>query len=213
MSMEKITILLVDDHRLLRESWYGILNGDPHFRVVGDTGDGTEAIKMTASLKPDIVLMDINMMPVDGFEVTRQIFRNGSSSKVIGLTMYNNVLSAKRLLSLGAMGYLTKNSTKEEMKEAIIEVKKGNKYICKEIKNVLAQEEIQGDREVSQIKHLSKREIEIVQYVKKGFSSREIGLLLEIGMKTVEVHRYNILRKLHLKNSASLVNFFNVNGI
>lgn len=211
--MEKITILLVDDHRLLRESWYGILNSDPHFRVVGDTGDGMEAIKMTKNLHPDVVLMDLNMMPVDGYEVTRQIHKSGSAARVIGLTMYNNVISAKRLLALGAMGYLTKNSSKEEMKEAILEVKKGRKYICREIKNVLAQQELEEDSEVSLVGSLSKREIEIVQYVKKGFSSREIALQLDIGMKTVEVHRYNILRKLHLKNSASLINFFNTNGI
>ena len=211
--MEKITILLVDDHRLLRESWYGILNSDSHFRVVGDTGDGMEAIKMTKNLEPDVVLMDLNMMPVDGYEVTRQIQKSGSASRVIGLTMYNNVISAKRLLALGAMGYLTKNSSKEEMKEAIMEVKKGRKYICSEIKNVLAQQELEEDSESSLVSSLSKREIEIVQYVKKGFSSREIALQLDIGMKTVEVHRYNILRKLHLKNSASLINFFNTNGI
>jgi DNA-binding NarL/FixJ family response regulator len=211
--MEKITILLVDDHRLLRDSWSSILNSDPHFTVVGDTGDGMEAIKMTKNLQPDVVLMDLNMMPVDGYEVTKQIHRNGSNSRVIGLTMYNNVISAKRLLALGAMGYLTKNSSKEEMKEAIMEVKKGRKYICKEIKNVLAQQELEEDNEVSLVNSLSKREIEIVQYIKKGFSSREIALQLDIGMKTVEVHRYNILRKLHLKNSASLINFFNVNGI
>ncbi len=211
--MEKITILLVDDHRLLRESWYGILNSDPHFRVVGDTGDGMEAIKLAKNLQPDVVLMDLNMMPVDGYEVTKQIHKSGSGSRVIGLTMYNNVISAKRLLALGAMGYLTKNSSKEEMKEAIMEVKKGRKYICSEIKNVLAQQELEEDSESSLVSSLSKREIEIVQYVKKGFSSREIALQLDIGMKTVEVHRYNILRKLHLKNSASLINFFNTNGI
>ena len=213
MSMKKITILLVDDHRLLRESWNSILNSDVRFHVVGDTGDGAEAIKMEKSLKPNIVLMDINMTPVDGFEVTGQIYRNGSGTRVIGLSMYNNVISAKRLLTLGAMGYLTKNSSKEEMKEAIIEVNNGKKYICKEIKNVLAHQQLDNDSEVSLVNSLSKREIEIVQYVKKGFSSREIASLLEIGMKTVEVHRYNILRKLHLKNSASLINFFNVNGI
>lgn len=213
MSMKKITILLVDDHRLLRESWYGILNSDPHFNVVGDTGDGIEAIKLAKKLKPDIVLMDISMTPVDGFEVTRQIYKSGSGCRVIGLSMYNNVISAKRLLTLGAMGYLTKNSSKEEMKEAIIEVSNGKKYICKEITNVLVQQEMDEDSEVSLVNSLSKREIEIVQYVKKGFSSREIALQLDIGMKTVEVHRYNILRKLHLKNSASLINFFNANGI
>jgi len=211
--MEKITVLLVDDHRLLRESWYSILNSDNHFRVIGDTGDGAEALAMTKRLKPDVVLMDINMTPVDGFEITSQIKKAGCTARIIGLSMYNNILSVKRLLALGAMGYLTKNSSKEEMKEAIIEVKKGGKYICKEIKNVLAQQELEGNDNVSLVNSLSKREIEIVQYVKKGFSSREIAEILDIGMKTVEVHRYNILRKLNLKNSASLINFFNVNGI
>lgn len=211
--MKKITILLVDDHRLLRDSWAGILNADSRFRVIADTGNGAEAVEMVKNLQPAIVLLDINMIPVDGFEVTRHICRNNSQSRVIGLSMYRDIISVKRLLVIGAMGYLTKNSSKEEMMLAITEVNNGNRYICDDVKNILAHRELEDDKSVLIFNSLTEREIEIVQQVKKGFSSREIALMLDIRQKTVEVHRSNILRKLKLKNSASLVNYFNVNGL
>jgi DNA-binding NarL/FixJ family response regulator len=211
--MQKVTILLIDDHRLLRESWTGILNSDSRFSVVGHTGNGAEATEMVKRLQPTIVLVDINMTPVDGFEVTRHICKNTPQSRVIGLSMYNNIISVKRLLAIGARGYLTKNSSKEEMILAIAEVSKGNKYVCEEVKNILAQQELEDNNGVLLLNSLSKREIEIVQQIKRGFSSREIALMLNINQKTVEVHRYNILRKLKLKNRASLVNYFNANGI
>jgi DNA-binding NarL/FixJ family response regulator len=211
--MKKITILLVDDHRLLRESWTGILNADSRFHVIADTGNGAEAIEMLKNLQPAIVLLDINMIPVDGFEVTRHICRNKSQSRIIGLSMYRDIISVKRLLAIGAMGYLTKNSSKEEMMLAITEVNNGNRYICEDVKNILAHREIEDDKNVLLFNTLTEREIEIVQQVKKGFSSREIALMLDIRQKTVEVHRSNILRKLKLKNCASLVNYFNVNGL
>ena len=211
--MEKITIVIVDDHRLLRESWVGILNSDNRFQVVADTGDGMEALRLISELQPAIVLMDLNMSPVDGFEVTRQLSSVEVSSRIIGLSMYNNISCVKRLLSLGAMGYLTKNSSKEEMIRTILEVSKGHKYVCEEVKNVLSVQELENNNPLTLFSRLSKREIEIVQHLKKGYSSREIALLLDLGLKTVEVHRYNILRKLNLRNSASLINFFNVNGL
>lgn len=211
--MEKITLLLVDDHRLLRESWTGFLNSDDRFRVIGDTGDGTEAIEMVKTLEPAIILLDINMSPIDGFEITRQINNSQSSSKVIGVSMYNSIHCAKRLQALGAMGYLTKNSSKEEMIKAILTVSLGHRYICEEIKNALCVQELATDDGISPISRLSKKELEVVQQVKKGFSSREIASLLKVKLKTIEVHRYNILKKLNLKNRASLINFFNVNGL
>lgn len=211
--MEKITILLVDDHRLLRESWSDMLNSDDRFHVMGDTGDGAEAIELVKSLKPGIVLMDLNMSPVDGFEITRQICADKCSFRVIGLSICNNIFSVKRLLALGAMGYLTKNSSREEMLTAIVEVSNGTRYICEEIKSILSQQSFADNDQVSLINSLSKREIEIVQHLKKGLSSKEIALLLDVGFKTVELHRSNILRKLNLKNRASLINFFNANGI
>ena len=118
---------------------------------------------------------------------------------------------AKRMLQVGAMGYVTKNSSKDEMITAIVEVSKGKKYICEEVKNILADQEM--DEVSYELNSLSRRELDIINLIKKGFSSREIGLQLELSLKTVEVHRYNLLKKLKLKNTAALVNFINAKGL
>ena len=115
------------------------------------------------------------------------------------------------MLQLGAMGYVTKNSSKDEMITAIVEVSKGKKYICEEVKNILADQEM--DDVSYELNSLSRRELDIINLIKKGFSSREIGLQLELSLKTVEVHRYNLLKKLKLKNTAALVNFINAKGL
>lgn len=211
--MPKITILIIDDHRMLREAWVALLNSDKRFHVIGDTGDGTEAIEMAKNLKPAIILADINMSPMDGFEVTRQICSDEEHPKVIGLSMQSAIGAVRKLLALGASGYLSKNSPWEEIVRAISAVSQGQQYICEEIKNSISRQQLENPDQASLINRLTKREVEIVQQVKNGLPSREIALALGLGLKTVEVHRYNILRKLNLKNSASLINFFNVNGI
>ena len=109
----------------------------------------------------------------------------------------------------GSDGICTKNSSREEMFKAIIEVQNGRKYICDEIKNILSEQVISGDDQQGGLNSLSQREIEIIAFIKKGFSSKEIADTLSISVKTVEVHRYNILKKLNLKNAAALVNFIN----
>jgi DNA-binding NarL/FixJ family response regulator len=211
--MEKITILLVDDHRLIRDIWSTILSGEKRFKVIGETGDGQEAIKMAGTKRPQIVLMDVNMSPVDGFEATIGITKVSSTSKIIGVTMHNIPAYAKKIMKLGAMGYITKNSSKDELITAIVEVSKGNKYICPEIKNALANEQLTGEEQEVSLENLSSRETDIVELIKKGCSSRVIAIQLGIAVKTVETHRYNILRKLKLKNTASLVNFINTSGM
>ncbi|HEX2627539.1 MAG TPA: response regulator transcription factor [Chitinophagaceae bacterium] len=212
--MEKITILLVDDHRLIRDSWSFILNSDPRFEVIGETSSGEEAIEIARDKRPDIVLMDVNMTPVNGFDATKQIRKFSPGSKVIGVSMHSMPAYAKRMLQLGAMGYVTKNSSKEEMIAAITEVNNGRKYICDEVKNILAQQELdEGSAAVTDMNTLSRRELDIIQLIKEGYSSKEIALKLDISLKTVEVHRYNILKKLNLKNTAALVNFINTQGL
>lgn len=211
--MEKISIVLVDDHKLIRDSWSFILNSDPRFTVIGETDNGEDAVKIARSLKPDIILMDVNMVPVNGFDATRQITKYCPGSKVIAVSMHTMPAYAKRMMQIGAMGYVTKNSSKDEMIKAIIEVDKGRKYICDEVKNILAQKELEDDNPESDMNNLSRREIDIIQLIKQGFSSKEIATELDISLKTVEVHRYNILKKLKLKNTAALVNFINVNGL
>ena len=113
--MEKISILLVDDHRLIRDSWSVILNSDPRFRVIAETSNGEEAIDLARKKSPDIILMDVNMAPLNGFEATKQIRKFSPRSKIIGVSMHSMPAYAKRMLQLGAMGYVTKNSSKEEM--------------------------------------------------------------------------------------------------
>jgi DNA-binding NarL/FixJ family response regulator len=211
--MDKITIMLVDDHKLIRESWSFILNSDNRFKVIGESSNADDAAEIARTAKPRIVLMDINMTPVDGFEATRMVRKYSPGSKVIGMSMHSMPNYAKRMLQIGAMGYVTKNSSKAELINAILEVNSGKKYVCDEVKNILAQLELEDESGRPDMNVLSKREIDIVQLIKQGMSSKEIGLKLEISLKTVEVHRYNILKKLNLKNTASLVNFINANGL
>ena len=212
--MKKITILLVDDHKLIRDSWSFILNNDPRFQIIGETSGGNEAIELAKVRKPQIVLMDVNMAPVNGFDATREIRKFSPDSKVIGISMYSMPAYAKRMLQMGAMGYVTKNSSKDEMFEAIVEVSNGKKYVCGEVKDILALQELEDDGvRQPDMNVLSRREIEIVHLIREGMSSKEIALKLDVSLKTVEVHRYNILKKLGLKNTASLVNFINSHGL
>lgn len=211
--MGKITILLVDDHKLIRDSWSFILNSDSRFQVIGETSNADEAVEISKDKKPEIVLMDINMTPVNGFEATKLVRKYSPGSKIIGISMHSMPAYARRMLQLGAMGYVTKNSSKDELLTAIVEVHNGKKYICDEVKNILAQQELEEEGGPPDMNVLSRREIEIVQLIKEGLSSKEIALRLDISLKTVEVHRYNILKKLSLKNTAALVNFINAHGL
>ena len=208
----KITILIVDDHKLIRDTWSFILNSDPRFQVVAETNSGEEAIELAKTARPAIVLMDVNMAPMNGFDATRQIRKFSPASKVIGVSMHSQPAYAKKMLQVGAVGYVTKNSSKEEMINAIIEVSKGNKFICDEVKTILS-EQVLGDDVKPNINLLSQREVEIIDLIKQGLSSKEIASKLDITLKTVEVHRHNILKKLSLKNTAALVNFINNAGI
>ncbi len=210
--MEKITILIADDHKLIRETWTYILNGDPRFQVVAECGDSEQAVELTKQKRPHIVLMDINMTPFNGFEATEKIRRVSPGSKIIGVSMHSQPAYAKKMLQVGARGYVTKNSSKEEMFTAIIEVFKGNKYVCDEIKTIISDQLLDENQDIPSINSLTEREIQIINHIREGLSSKEIASRLEISLKTVEVHRHNILKKLKLKNSASLVNFINSNA-
>ncbi len=207
--MDKITVLIADDHKLIRETWSFILNGDPRFQVVAECGDSEQAVEMTRQKHPDIVLMDINIMPISGFDATERIRKVSPKTRVIGVSMHSQPAYAKKMLQIGARGYVTKNSSKEEMIMAILEVHAGNRYICDEIKNNISELVMDDNRDTPNVNALTEREIQIINLIKEGQSSKEIAANLNISLKTVEVHRHNILKKLKLKNSASLVNFIN----
>lgn len=207
--MEKISILIADDHKLIRETWSFILNSDPRFEVVADCADSEDAVTKARQLKPQIVLMDINMAPLSGFEATEKIRKISPLSKVIGVSMHSQPAYAKKMLQVGARGYVTKNSSKEEMFKAIMEVYHDNRYICDEIKNNISDLVLEDNHDAPNVNALTDRELQIIQQIKEGLSSKEIAKHFSISLKTVEVHRHNILKKLKLKNSAALVNFMN----
>ena len=188
------------------------MNNDNRFKVVAECSNGEEAIEQAKQKRPQIVLMDINMTPVSGLEATRQIRKVSPGSKIIGVSMHSQPAYAKKMLQIGAKGYVTKNSSRDEMFKAIMEVYGGNRYICDEVKNIIS-EQIMDDGPSQGINALSERELQIVKLIKEGFSSKEISSQLNISLKTVEVHRHNILKKLNLKNSAALVNYINTYAV
>ena len=207
--MEKITILIADDHTLVRETWSFILNTDERFSVVAESGSGEEAVDLARQLRPDIVIMDINLPGMNGIEATQFIRKYSPASRILGVSLHTQPAYARRMIQKGAMGYITKNSSREEMFKAITEVQQGRRYICEEIKNILSEQVLNGEDPEAALNSLSQREIEVIKFIKKGFSSREIAEQLDISVKTVEVHRYNVLKKLNLKNAAALVNYIN----
>lgn len=207
--MDKINVLIADDHKLIRETWSYILNSDERFQVIAECGDSEQAVEMARQKRPHIVLMDINMTPISGFDATERIRKVAPASRIIGVSMHSQPAYAKKMLQIGARGYVTKNSSKEEMIKAILEVHGGNKYICDEIKNNISEMVLEENKDVPNVNALTDREIQIINLIKEGLSSKEIASSLNISLKTVEVHRHNVLKKLKLKNSASLVNFIN----
>ncbi len=209
--MEKITVLIADDHKLIRETWSFILNSDPRFSVVAQCSNGEEAIEMAQKLRPKIALLDINMAPMNGIEATEQIRKFSPSTKIIGVSMHSQPAYVKKLLKLGAMGYVTKNSPQQEMFDAIAAVHEGKRYICAEVKTILSEQIF--EEESTGANTLSSRELDVIKHIKEGLSSKEISTQLNISLKTVEVHRHNILKKLNLKNSAALVNYINSSGL
>ena len=207
-----ISILIADDHKLIRETWAIILNRDSRFKVIGSCANSEEAVKMSKQLKPNVILMDINMVPYSGIEATRRIREASPNSRIIGVTMHSQPAYAKKMLQLGASGYVTKNSSKEEMVTAILEVNQGHTYVCEEMKELIT-ESNEDPAALSGINQLTQREMDVINLIKQGSLSKEISLKLNISVKTVEVHRHNILKKLKLKNAASLIHFMNSSAI
>jgi two-component system invasion response regulator UvrY len=207
--MEKITIFIADDHKLIRETWTLLLNADPRFKVIGETGEGEAAVEMVRALCPQIVIMDINLQGMNGIDATARIHEYAPDCKILGISLHTQPSYARKMLQVGAMGYLTKNSPSKEMFSALIEIWHGKKYICDEIKMILSDLVMDEKKESGGINTLSQREIEVIDHIRLGRSSREIADVLQVSKKTVEVHRYNIMRKLNIRNVASLVNYVN----
>jgi two-component system, NarL family, invasion response regulator UvrY len=198
--MAKITVLIVDDHTLIRETWSFLLGRNENFEVIAEVGDGQRAIDIARDKRPNIVLLDINMTPLNGFDVLKMVRKQSPGSKVIAVSMHSQPAYAKKMLRMGAKGYITKNSPRQEMLDAIMEVQKGNTYICQEVKNILSDQMLNEEDNSAGL-------------IRDGLSSKEIADKLAISIKTVEVHRHNILKKLKVKNTASLINYINSSGL
>ena len=204
---KKISIIIFDDHNLVAEMWSDLINSDERFSVVGICNDTSEkSIESVKTKRPDVVIMDINIQPTSGIEATKLVKKGSPGTKVIGVSMHNQPSFAKRMLKNGALGYVTKSSNKSEMFEAIQTVITGKVYVCKEIQENLSKQVFEDD-ETPDISKLSEREVDVLKLIKDGLSSKEIADKLFLSSRTVEVHRSNILKKLNLKNTASLLKF------
>jgi DNA-binding NarL/FixJ family response regulator len=204
---KKISIIIFDDHNLVAEMWSDLINSDERFSVVGICNDTSEkSIESVKTKRPDVVIMDINIQPTSGIEATKLVKKGSPGTKVIGVSMHNQPSFAKRMLKNGALGYVTKSSNKSEMFEAIETVVTGKIFVCKEIQENLSKQVFEDD-ETPDISKLSEREVDVLKLIKDGLSSKEIADKLFLSSRTVEVHRSNILKKLNLKNTASLLKF------
>src|ERR1700754_4982448 len=174
--------MIVDDHTLIRETWSSLLKTVPNFEIVAECGDGRISIEMAKNIRPDIVLLDINMEPVNGFEVLKMIRKLSPASKIIGLSMRSEPVYAKKLLRLGAKGYVTKNSPRNEMLEAIDQVSNGNIYVCQEVKTAISGQKNKENR--MGINSLSERELQVLSLLSAGGSSKDLAAELGIAIKT-----------------------------
>lgn len=199
---EEIKILIVDDHQLIREAWTAILQLSSNIKVVGTAESAQEAFDLCSMHRPEVVLMDINLKNSNGFDATEQICNTLPKTRVIGLSLHDDVALVKKFLSKGAKGYLSKNTSRDELLEAIDSVLNDKVYLAADIKEKFINQMIDADK--SSEKELTNKEIEIVALIAQGFTSKEIAEKIFISVRTVETHRHNILKKLSIPNAAQL---------
>ena len=204
---EKITVVIADDHKMIAQAWATLISLNPNYSVGAVYENTQDLLDELEKQKPDIIILDINILPISGLDAVPLILKKYPLTRVIGVSMHNQPAYAKRMIRNGAKGYVTKNSEKEEMYKAIEEVMRGGIYICEEIRNTLTHQVLEEDN--SPFSKLTEREVEIIRLLKDGLSTNEIAGKLFLSPRTVETHRARILKKLELKNTVSLVKFIN----
>jgi len=207
IAVNTITVMLVDDHHLLLDLLEKVLSKYPDISVVEKVSTGEHALAYCAKHRPNIILQDIHLGAEDGIEITRQIRKTYPGTRMIGLSMFAQPAYAKKFFRAGGSGYVTKSSPVEELVDAIRTVRSGETYLCKQISDVCNAEEHDGTAANNPASTLSQREIEIIQLIREGDTSKEIAEKLFLAPKTVELHRSNILNKLNIKNTAALIAF------
>lgn len=212
--MEKLKILLAEDHRILRAGLKRLIDEAPNMEVVGEADDGIAAWQKTRELEPDIVLMDLSMPRMNGTEATLKIRELCPQVKIIALTGHRATAYLNQALKAGVSGYVLKQAAVDELIDAIQTVAKGGSYVDRasqelvvnsRIDNVVYKGEAQG-------KPLSEREVEVMSLVAHGYTNKEIANKLTISVKTVESHKTNSMQKLDLKSRAEVVDYARFRG-
>ena len=212
--MSEITVVLADDHPIVRQGLRHLLENDPEFNVIGEAGDGIETLQLVETLKPDILVVDMMMPGLNGLEVLRQLKKLSPLTHAIVLSMQSANAYVVEALNLGADGYVLKDTGPGELVAAIHTVILGNRYISEKL---LERIESIGrnvdDAPMDTYQTLTPREREVLQLTVEGKSSTEIGDKLAISPRTVEVHRSKLMKKLALHNQTELIRYAIKRGI
>ncbi len=209
--MEKINILLADDHVLVRKGIRAMLESEADIEVVGEAGNGSDALDSARNLKPDILLLDIRMPGMSGLDAAAQLHDYAPATKAVILSMHDSEEYVLQALSAGAFGYLLKDTDKDEFIKALKQVHKGNKYFSGSVSNILANNLLNA-KPVTRVApkedryHLTRREKEILQMAIGGKHNKDIADSLGKSLRTIETHRFNIMKKLGVNNAIDMIN-------
>lgn len=198
-----ISVLLVDDHELVRTGIEALLNSAEDIKVVGVAKSGEDAVQAVANLAPDVVMMDVNMPGIGGVEASRRMLQYNPKIKIIALSVQNDGPIPHQLLKLGVLGFISKGSPVDEMIQGIRKVMQGKRFLCSEVANNLAFQGLPGSKE-SPFAKLSQRESEVVTLILQGKTIQEMAKMLVLSDKTVNTYRYRLYEKLHVKNDVEL---------
>lgn len=203
-------IVIADDHRIMRAGLKSLLCFDETFEVVGEATNGDEVLQVAQSLHPDIVLMDIGMPGNENLEALRQVVQNVPQTRVLILTMHDDLALLQECLRSGASGYIIKRAAESELIDAINAVMQGIIYVHPSLMRALVALPIKHTgRSSPEPDQLTSREIEILRYIVQGYTNRQVAEALQISMRTVETHRANLMEKLNLHNRLDLIRYAN----
>ncbi|MBN1259552.1 MAG: response regulator transcription factor [Anaerolineae bacterium] len=211
--MKSIRVLLADDHTLLRAGLRTLLQKLEGITVVAEAKNGHEALSMVEAQHPDVVLMDIAMPLLNGLETTARILEKDNHARVIILSMHSNEEYVLRALRVGAAGYLLKDAGPDELEHAVRSAAQGEVYLSPPISKQVAQYVRRTGKETSPFDSLTSRQREVLQLIAEGHTNRKIAQLLGVGVKTVESHRANLMKRLDIHDTAGLVWFAIQNGL